>query len=273
MAKFSRHIKQDSIRSIILQDTPCESKLGEIQELVGLPPATENTNDGVGQNDEEGSAGQVEDTNESSSLRDDSIKRILEGLTGRELSIGRNLLQEIEKTPGISWDETSLELILNGQNISFSNMNLLVNKVVQSSSLSLPIGLVSFLNSLVMNKFPLSYIRDADSKNIRQALVEINGKTGSTESAPVVDANEGSNIQSVDNLEAEKEVESSKRKREEDSDFENEITEEQLTKKQKISDESKNTGEEQIVDPRRRSSRIKLKLKKEYEKNWRELNK
>ena len=124
-----------------------------------------------------------------------------------------------------------------------------------------------------MNKFPLSYIRDADSKNIRQALVEINGKTGSTESAPVVDANEGSNIQSVDNLEAEKEVESSKRKREEDSDFENEITEEQLTKKQKISDESKNTGEEQIVDPRRRSSRIKLKLKKEYEKNWRELNK
>ena len=39
MSKFSRHIKQDSIRNIILKDGPCENKLSELRVMVGLPPA------------------------------------------------------------------------------------------------------------------------------------------------------------------------------------------------------------------------------------------
>ena len=294
MSKFSRHIKQDSIRNIILQDGPCKDKLSELRTMVGLPPAVvDGANKGV---DGEGPSGVVSQdaTNENpgTSLHDDSINRILEGLSGRELTMGKNLLIEIEKTPGLSWDQNTLEMILDDKTISFSNMNLLVNKVIQSTSNTIPLGLVTFLNALILNKIPMSYIRDGDSKNIRQALIEIKGQK-LDEIAPVVpptpNVQQGEeNVEEVgetsNSVPLNEEHGGTKRSREdfEENDLEDNISEEQFSKKQKV-EVGENVEQQEgtlakkgrkkktIVDPSTLRRSARSRLKKELQPSWRGL--
>ena len=260
MAKFSRHIKQEALRSIILQDTPCEMRMGEIRELVGLPKVSEGNSEGLVAGDVPGAVVADVVEGEGGSLHEDAIKRILDGLTGRELSTGRTLLDEIEKSDNLKWDDNSLEMVLNGENVSFSNMNLLVSKLVQKNSPSIPLALVSFINALLINRIPLSYFRDGDSQNIRQALINIGRQSGS------------SNVEGA--VESER---SRKRGREEEEgeetggergeDVVDDITEEQLRKKQKLADLSENKKEE--IGEVRRSKR--LRLKGNLRDSWREL--
>lgn len=176
MAKSSRHIKQDAIRNIVLKDETCETRMGKIRDLVGLPPGNDVNTElietgGTGGTGGIGGIGGNENS-EVLNVKQDVFDRILEGLSGRESEIGRNLLIELEKIPQISWDSNTLELILSGQKISNSSMNLLINKVVKQSSPTIPFGLVNFLKSALIHRIPLSYIRDADSLNIRQALID-----------------------------------------------------------------------------------------------------
>ena len=293
MSKFSRHIKQDSIRNIILKDGPCENKLSELRVMVGLPPAAVEPSSTEGVAEPLVPSGVEENVGDS--LRQDSINRILEGLSGRELTMGKNLLNEIEKIPGISWDQNSLELILNGKTVKFSNLNLLVMKVIQSSSNTIPLGLVNFLNALVINKIPMSYVRDGDSKNIRQALIEIQGKqsvvaeqTNTTETLSQEEVNDIPEVDDIPQISEEtiNETGSLKRKRNDDDDggeVENskEISEKQLTKKQKTNDvdeiafddSSSKRGRKRkaVVDESelRRSSRVRLK--RDLQDSWRGL--
>ena len=321
MAKYSRHIKQDAIRQIILQDGPCESKMGEIRELVGLPPANDaaaatgtvnvNGNEVAAATAEPAAAADTPAVNtaavaeaapndaeitmpqnaaETAGLRKDSYDRILDGLEGREINIGKNFLNVIEKIPEISWDSNSLELIINAKSIAHTNMNLLVNKIIHNSSPTIPFGLTTFVHSLLTYRVPVSYIRDADSRNIRQALLEIRGQPQTSVNA----------IQSEQQQEAQPEVpanngvmRSEKRQREEEDD---DITQEQFAKRQRldvpeegesrkrkrdVNDDDDDDGEQinkreklenvERVEPvaSRRSQR--LKLRPDLVKDWRML--
>ena len=53
MSKFSSHIKQESLRNIVLQESDCDTKLNQIRDLVGLPPISEEEKESEAQAVEE----------------------------------------------------------------------------------------------------------------------------------------------------------------------------------------------------------------------------
>lgn len=273
MSRYSKHIKQDALRAIINQDGPCESRMNEIRQLVGLPPVDANTGDGSneasaadmdapGQSDSqqgEIAPGQVDsgvsgvgDGGEGS-LLNDSISRLTENLTGRDLVLAKNLITELMKTKDISWDQNSLEMKINGKNVSFSNMNLLISKVVGNSSITIPLGLVTLVFHMLLNRIPLSYQRDGDTRMIRNALINIT-KAGTDITQPVVN-------------------EDNRGKRAREDDEEEEISEEQLSKKARTETQQEagnlDTGNTQDRTLRRSTRR---KLKPELYDSWRQLN-
>ena len=44
MSNVSKHIKQESLKNIVLKDVECEQKLAEIKELLGLPVSEDTPN-------------------------------------------------------------------------------------------------------------------------------------------------------------------------------------------------------------------------------------
>ena len=115
MSKFSSHIKQESLRNIVLQESDCDTKLNQIRDLVGLPPMTS----------EEKESEQQEISEPVVDLKAESIKKILDGLEGKDLNLAKNLLVELEKA-GLDWDTQSLELKVDGQTVAHSNLSLLI---------------------------------------------------------------------------------------------------------------------------------------------------
>ena len=309
MSKFSRHIKQEALRSIILQDSPCETRMAEIRNLVGLPQVSEETNgvqpvavqpDAIQPVAAEPDAAQVDAAqgDQPNSVYNDSINRILDGLSGKELTTGRALISEIEKSQNIKWDENSLELIVNDKKVPYSNLNLLLSKVVQSTSPTMPLGLVTFINALLINRIPLAYMRDADTQNIRQALLQIKGITdtngGAIDNATGANleenVNEPEKISEQINTNGDNSVQlSRKRSREEEEEEEEEETsiknkrqkksEKGLSRKRSREEEEeevepslKNKRQKKSVVPQedlRRSNRVRLKG--DLRKSWREL--
>ena len=74
MSNVSKHIKQESLKNIVLKDVECEQKLAEIKELLGLPVSEDTPN-----LENEGN----EESNVSDDQRIQSRSRILEGLKGK----------------------------------------------------------------------------------------------------------------------------------------------------------------------------------------------
>ena len=256
MSKYSAHIKQESLRNIVLQEADCDTKLNQIRNLIGLPPSIEEPEKQVEKEPEQ-------EAEKSLDLKSDSVKSILDGLEGKELATGRSLVNYMRQVD-INWDPSTLELIVSGKSIPHSNLSLLVKKVVHQSSPVIPVGLVTYLNELLLKKVPITYIRDSDSLNIREALLTILKRQEET---------------SGSNLEVSEGQKSLKRAREDSGDESLEYSEEK--KKRKIDEEggitegedrkdSEESEERQAISPKRRSARI---LKKNLQQNWTEFGK
>ena len=257
MSKFSSHIKQESLRNIVLQESDCDTKLNQIRDLVGLPPISEEEKESEAQAVEE-------NVNTVVDLKAESINRILEGLDGKELNLARNLLVDLEKA-GLDWDPQSLELKVNGNPIEHSNLSLLVKKLVRASSPTLPIALVSFIDQIIKFKIPLTYIRDSDSQNIREALLKI--KSNSTDNKVVSQGAEigeevgtlGSDEQEGgQGVDAEEDIslnsKNLKRKRDPESETED------LFGGDSVVEPKKRKVKKPFIGERRRSSRLKSNL-------------
>ena len=266
MSKYSAHIKQESLRNIVLQEADCDTKLNQIRNLIGLPPSIEEPEKQVEKEPEQ-------EAEKSLDLKSDSVKSILDGLEGKELATGRSLVNYMRQVD-INWDPSTLELIVSGKSIPHSNLSLLVKKVVHQSSPVIPVGLVTYLNELLLKKVPITYIRDSDSLNIREALLTILKRQ---ESIGV--PNKPQEETSGSNLEVSEGQKSLKRAREDSGDESLEYSEEK--KKRKIDEEggitegedrkdSEESEERQAISPKRRSARI---LKKNLQQNWTEFGK
>ena len=267
MSKFSSHIKQESLRNIVLQESDCDTKLNQIRDLVGLPPMTS----------EEKESEQQEISEPVVDLKAESIKKILDGLEGKDLNLAKNLLVELEKA-GLDWDTQSLELKVDGQTVAHSNLGLLIKKLVRASSPTLPIALVYFIDKIIKYKIPLSYIRDSDSQNIREALLKISER-GQGGSIPEVTDNsdQGEKADIVEEVgptglgdqEAESFAEPQnkdlnlKRKREAESDTED------IFGGGVTADPKRRKVKKPFIGEKRRSSR----LKKNLQEGWSELGK
>ena len=164
----------------------CEEKLEEIRKLLGLRPlesetsGDQETNDVT--NEHDGEQNTAESGNEVSvreapvelSARERSIKRILDEFEGKYKKFAKQILLEIEKSSSLSWDYESLELIIDSQKVLHSNIQLLLSKLLEQRSPTLPHGLHKFVSALINIKLPKVYFKGSDVKNIRAFLIETN---------------------------------------------------------------------------------------------------
>ena len=166
MSRVSKHIKQESLKNIVLEDLDCEEKLNKIKELLGLPISEINE-----ANEETNETSAVVD--EQANSRIESRSRILQGLKGKELKLAQQLLTEIEKSTFLDWNDDTLELSVDGEYVAHSNIHLLTTKLVHDSSPQIPLGFVTYIDGLLRLKIPLSYFRDSDAIQTREALIKI----------------------------------------------------------------------------------------------------
>ena len=243
MSRVSKHIKQESLKNIVLTDLDCEEKLNKIKELLGLP-----TSEGV-ERETDDSRNDEETTNESD-LRVQSRSRILEGLKGKELKLAQQLLTEIEKSTFLDWNDDSLELSIDGNLVPHSNIRLLTTKLVHESSPQIPLGFVMYIDGLLRLKLPLSYFRDSDAIQTREALLKIKGEIPLTEAVSERQKRQRSESEVEDNLEGEP---SKRAKIDERNDAEGRTLDENL--------DVPDTGEIRRKSPR-------LEMKKKLNASW-----
>lgn len=170
---YTSHIKASHLKSLIQSEGNCQEKLSKISELVGLPGPVDDTESTI--NNEIGS--QVNEAQEAERLklerREESYKKILEGLSGKYEKLARGLLQRIESCKNLSFDYATFEISINGIKKSNSSIRSLVHRMVTVSSPELPICLTEFINGLIDNSVPISYFQNADCLQIRLSLINI----------------------------------------------------------------------------------------------------
>ena len=184
---YSSHIKANVLKALVQKEgVECEEKLEEIRKLLGLRPlesessGDQETNDVT--NEHDGEENTAESGNEVSvreapvelSARERSIKRILDEFEGKYKKFANQILLEIEKSSSLSWDYESLELIIDSQKVLHSNIQLLLSKLLEQRSPTLPHGLHKFVSALINIKLPKVYFKGSDVKNIRAFLIDIN---------------------------------------------------------------------------------------------------
>ena len=158
----SNYVKIPQLKKILdVEEQPCEEKLAEIRNLIdggqspmitgdsSLPPTVSPT------------------TASPTASPTASYEKILSKIQKtNDKKTALSLLQEISKSNYLSWDPESLEIIVNGVPIKFSNIALLVKKVVTVGPATLPLAFTIFLASLVKIKAPYSLLRNGDAINV-----------------------------------------------------------------------------------------------------------
>ena len=158
---FSSHIKAPVLKKILLENKTCEEKFNNLRELLGIP-----------------SEGTVqEQNNETANNNENSKEKILLNLTAFERKLGSQVLDYIQASNFISWNTQTLNLILDGKEIEYSDIAKLLKKVVQSTSPVQPIAFVLFIEALLRLKLPLKFFRDGDSVNTTAQLLLIKDQT------------------------------------------------------------------------------------------------
>ena len=167
---YTRHIKAPVLKEILLEDKTCEEKLNRLKDLVGIPsevPVPENN---------------LQNTDE----RALSKEKILANLSVSGRKLANQLFDYIQASDFISWNPETFELVLDGKDIEYSNIENLIRKVVQTLSPIQPIAFVLFIDALLKLKVPQTLFRDGDAINTRAQLLLIKNSLAETEtvSAP-----------------------------------------------------------------------------------------
>ena len=206
MAPSRVYLKGPVVKNLLLDnDVSCEEKLEKLSEMVGVPyqkpPSNENVDSNTNnlvtvttepdeeivnddlqqqqfeQNQHPIDQQETEETTDNKenlvSDRDISVEKIVAGLTGRQLSHARSIIQSIEKSTQISWDYNTLEIIIRNEFVPHSNLKVLLEKIVQVEPKTLPVGLALFIYNLIEIQCSVSHFKSADSLNIRSNLLKI----------------------------------------------------------------------------------------------------
>ena len=214
----SHYIKRPQLQRIIDSDEPCETKLQNLRSYLERDPSSSTSNLTV----------TSPATQPAVEEHANNFEKVLKEINGSsEKKQALSLLHEIGKSSYLSFNSDTLEFILNGETIKFTNVAYLIEKIVTSSASTLPIGLTLFIEGLLHEKIPFSYYKGGDSINIRDNLIKILGTNEASEtSTDHVEGNE--NSQNDYGLKRKRNDES------EDDDFADE------PKKQKLSKEGGN---------------------------------
>ena len=178
------YIKAPQLQRILEADQPCENKLENIRSLLessgqnGSLKSTPSNGEISSNNVENQLASSVEDKGNAN-----NFEKILKEIPSqKDKALALQLLQEIEKLPHLSWNPNNLEIIINNVAEPFTNIALLIKKIVTENLSSLPIGLTLFIESLLQNKIPYQFYKGQDAIQIRDNLIKIsNGKIAQVE--------------------------------------------------------------------------------------------
>ena len=178
------YIKAPQLQRILEADQPCENKLENIRSLLessgqnGSLRSTPSNGEISSNNAENQLASSVEDKGNAN-----NFEKILKEIPSqKDKALALQLLQEIEKLPHLSWNPNNLEIIINNVAEPFTNIALLIKKIVTENLSSLPIGLTLFIESLLQNKIPYQFYKGQDAIQIRDNLLKIsNGKIAPVE--------------------------------------------------------------------------------------------
>ena len=170
----SQYLKTPHVLKIINKDgVACEEKLTEIKNLIDgkglkvLPPGEELPN-----NTPEASV--ESNPVPTPTATQAAIEKIVSEISGaKEKQLARSLLNEIDRSDYISFDPDTLEIIVNGENIKFSNVKNLVQYCISANPSQLPLGIAIFLDSLIKIKIPNELLRHGDALGIRDSLLKI----------------------------------------------------------------------------------------------------
>ena len=154
---YTSHIKAPVLKEILLEDKPCEEKLNRLKDLVGIPSEVPVP----------------ELTSENSDAKTISKEKILANLSTSGRKLANKIFDYIAASDFISWNPQTLELVLDGKEIEFSNIETLIKKVVQTLSPIQPVAFVLFIDALLKLKVPQNLFRDGDAINTRAQLLLI----------------------------------------------------------------------------------------------------
>lgn len=154
----SNYVKIPQLKKILdVEEQPCEEKIAEIRNLIDGGQSPMITGDSS-------LPPSIVSPTASPTVSYEKILSKIQKTNDKKTAL--SLLQEISKSNYLSWDPESLEIIVNGVPIKFSNIALLVKKVVTVGPATLPLAFTIFLASLVKIKAPYSLLRNGDAINV-----------------------------------------------------------------------------------------------------------
>ena len=223
--KHTPYLKTPHVLKIINNDSvSCEEKLANIKNLIDGNKLTvaasgaELPSGGVGT--QESNSAPVTTPVQS------AIEKILDEIRGsKEKQYALSLLNEIDRSDYISFNPETLEIIVGGETIKFSNVKNLVQYCVSASPAQMPLAIAIFIECMIKIKLPSELLRHADAQGLRESLIKIEQLKGvsSGENAPTSSVNDAASGVAVTNDEVPSEPSGSngrgqKRAREEDDD-------------------------------------------------------
>lgn len=171
--KQTPYLKTPHVLKIINNESvTCEEKLANIKNLIDgnkltIAPSGVELPSG-GQNTQETSSAPVATPSQS------AIEKILDEIRGgKEKQYALSLLNEIDRSDYISFNPETLEIIVDGETIKFSNVKNLVQYCVSAAPSQIPLALAIFVQCMIKIKLPSELLRHGDAQNLRESLIKI----------------------------------------------------------------------------------------------------
>ena len=171
--KQTPYLKTPHVLKIINNESvTCEEKLANIKNLIDgnkltIAPSGVELPSG-GQNTQETNSAPVATPSQT------AIEKIVDEIRGgKEKQYALSLLNEIDRSDYISFNPETLEIIVDGETIKFSNVRNLVQYCISASPSQIPLALAIFIQCMIKIKVPSELLRHGDAQNLRESLIKI----------------------------------------------------------------------------------------------------
>ena len=171
--KHTPYLKTPHVLRIINSESAsCEEKLANIKNLIDgnkLKIATS------GQELPSGTPATEETVSvPASSPAQSAIEKIVDEIRGaKEKQYALSFLNEIDRSNYISFNPETLEIIVDGETIKFSNVKNLVQYCINAAPSNLPIALAIFIECMIKIQLPSELLRHGDAQGLRESLIKI----------------------------------------------------------------------------------------------------